>query len=131
MSNLGIFSRHFTSKTTFLFSYFACLKRKSSQRGILFLFALAFGIAPSIFYNSHARHSAVNEYLAIDRDDNYTYITRGALKRVSRVCTLQVVDQVTDGEVNQVYSRLHSWSYHRLQVGLIRWCTVCRCMRVS
>ena len=33
-------------------------------------------------YNIQSVHSAVNEYLAVDRDGNCTWITRGALKRV-------------------------------------------------
>ncbi len=33
--------------------------------------------------NGASVHSAGNEYLAIDRDGNCTYITHGALKRVS------------------------------------------------
>ncbi len=33
--------------------------------------------------NGASVHSAVNEYLAIDRNSNCTYITCGALKRVS------------------------------------------------
>ncbi len=48
--------------------------------------------------NGASVHSAINEYLAIDRDGNCTWITHGALKRVSRCIfpTPQGVGQVMD-----------------------------------
>ncbi len=44
-------------------------------------------------HNRALVHSAVNEYLVIDRYGNYTLITSGSLKCVSR-CKPQGVEQV-------------------------------------
>ncbi len=46
--------------------------------------------------NGASVHSAANEYPAIDRDGNCTWVTHGALECVRGVYTPQGVEQVTD-----------------------------------